>query len=47
MHGIVIKNDDLVIGTHGRSFYVMDNIGVLRQAQRETTERAGRAVRSG
>ena len=37
VHGIVIKNDDLVIGTHGRSFYVMDNIGVLRQAQRETT----------
>jgi len=36
VHGIVIKNDDLIIGTHGRSFYVMDNIGVLRQAQRET-----------
>ena len=40
VHGIVIKNDDLVIGTHGRSFYVMDNIGVLRQAQRETTNEA-------
>jgi photosystem II stability/assembly factor-like uncharacterized protein len=38
VHGIVIKNDDLVIGTHGRSFYVMDNIGVLRQAQRQTTD---------
>jgi photosystem II stability/assembly factor-like uncharacterized protein len=37
VHGIEIKNDDLVIGTHGRSFYVMDNIGVLRQARRETT----------
>ncbi len=37
VHGIQIKNDDLVVGTHGRSFYVMDNIGVLRQAQRETT----------
>ena len=24
----------------GRSFYVMDNIGVLRQAQRETTNEA-------
>ena len=32
-----VKNDDLVIGTHGRSFYVMDNIGVLRQIGRETT----------
>jgi photosystem II stability/assembly factor-like uncharacterized protein len=37
VHGIEVKNDDLVIGTHGRSFYVMDNIGVLRQARRDTT----------
>jgi photosystem II stability/assembly factor-like uncharacterized protein len=37
VHGIAIKNNDLVIGTHGRSFYIMDNIGVLRQANRETT----------
>ncbi len=32
VHGIEIRNDDLVIATHGRGFYVMDNIGVLRQA---------------
>ncbi|HXW04912.1 MAG TPA: hypothetical protein VD833_06765 [Vicinamibacterales bacterium] len=37
VHGIQIKDDDLVIGTHGRSFYVMENIGVLRQVTRETT----------
>ena len=37
VHGIQIKNDDLVVGTHGRSFYIMDNIAVLRQATRETT----------
>jgi photosystem II stability/assembly factor-like uncharacterized protein len=37
VHGIEIKNDDLVIGTHGRSFYILDNIGVLRQLTRETT----------
>lgn len=37
VHGIAIKNEDLIIGTHGRSFYVMDNIGLLRQARRETT----------
>ena len=37
VHGIQIKGDDLVIGTHGRSFYVMDNISVLRQLTRETT----------
>ena len=40
MHGIEVKNDDLVIGTHGRSFYIMDNIGVLRQIGRETTNEA-------
>ena len=37
VHGIQIKGDDLVIGTHGRSFYVMDNISVLRQLTRDTT----------
>jgi hypothetical protein len=26
-----------VIGTHGRSFYIMPNIGILRQVARETT----------
>jgi photosystem II stability/assembly factor-like uncharacterized protein len=40
VHGIQVKNDDLVIGTHGRSFYVMQNIGVLRQATREMTNEA-------
>lgn len=28
---LVIKDDDLVIGTHGRSFWIMDNITALRQ----------------
>jgi photosystem II stability/assembly factor-like uncharacterized protein len=37
VHGIQIKNDDVVLATHGRSFYVMNNIGVLRQIGRETT----------
>ena len=37
VHGIQVKNDDLVIGTHGRSFYVMPNIGILRQVSREMT----------
>jgi hypothetical protein len=40
VHGIVVKGDDLVIGTHGRSFYVMENISVLRQITRETTNDA-------
>ena len=37
VHGIEVRNDDLLIGTHGRSFYSLDNIGVLRQISRETT----------
>ena len=28
---LVIKDDDLVIGTHGRSFWILDNISSLRQ----------------
>ena len=40
MHGIVSEERDLVIGTHGRGFYVLDNIGVLRQATPELTSNA-------
>lgn len=31
VHDIAIKENDLVIATHGRSFYVLQNISVLRQ----------------
>lgn len=31
VHGIVSTGKDLVIGTHGRSFYVLDNAAILRQ----------------
>lgn len=31
VHDIAIKEGDVVLATHGRSFYVMDDIGVLRQ----------------
>jgi photosystem II stability/assembly factor-like uncharacterized protein len=31
VHDMVIKDDDLAIATHGRSFYVMDNITPLRE----------------
>jgi photosystem II stability/assembly factor-like uncharacterized protein len=30
---LVIKDDDIVVGTHGRSFWMLDNITVLRQMQ--------------
>ena len=31
VHGIVSTENDLVIGTHGRSFYILDNAAMLRQ----------------
>jgi len=31
VHDLVIKDNDLVIATHGRAFYVMDNITPLRE----------------
>jgi hypothetical protein len=37
VHGIQVKDNDLVIGTHGRSFYILDNISVLRQANAAMT----------
>lgn len=37
VHGIVVEENDLVIGTHGRAFYVLPNIGVLRQLTPEVT----------
>jgi len=40
VHGIQVKDNDLVIGTHGRSFYVLDNISVLRQATAAMTNEA-------
>ena len=31
MRDIVVHNDDLVVGTHGRSFWILDNLTPLRQ----------------
>ena len=31
VHGLVSTEQDLVIGTHGRSFYILDNAAILRQ----------------
>jgi len=38
VHDIAVEERDLVIATHGRGFYVMDNISPLRQGGIETTE---------
>jgi hypothetical protein len=40
VHGIVSEERDLVIGTHGRGFYILDDINVLRQAAGDITARA-------
>ena len=31
VHDLVIKNDDLVLATHGRSFWILDDVSPLRQ----------------
>ena len=33
VHDLVVRNDDLVIATHGRSFWILDNITPLREVQ--------------
>jgi hypothetical protein len=36
---LVIKDDDLVVGTHGRSFWILDDITSLRQLTTQMTQR--------
>ena len=31
VHDLVIKNDDLVVATHGRAFWILDDVSPLRQ----------------
>jgi photosystem II stability/assembly factor-like uncharacterized protein len=40
VHGIVVQGNDLVVGTHGRSFWVLDDIAALRQIGPEVTATA-------
>jgi len=35
---LVVKDDDLVVGTHGRSFYILDDITPLRQITAATAD---------
>jgi len=35
---LVIKDDDLVVGTHGRSFWILDDITPLRQVDAKTAD---------
>jgi photosystem II stability/assembly factor-like uncharacterized protein len=35
IHDLVVKNDDLVVATHGRSFWILDDLTPLRQFSKE------------
>src|SRR6266571_4813707 len=41
IHDLVVKDDDLVAATHGRSFWILDDISPLRQLSDEVREAAG------
>ena len=37
IHDLVVKNDDLVVATHGRSFWILDDLNPLRQLAQAAT----------
>jgi photosystem II stability/assembly factor-like uncharacterized protein len=40
IHDLVVKGDDLAIATHGRSFWILDNIAPLREVARASAAKA-------
>ncbi len=38
VHDLVVKDDDLVVATHGRAFWVLDNLTPLRQANAQLAQ---------
>jgi hypothetical protein len=38
IHDLVVKDDDLVVATHGRSFWVLDDITPLRQLETQSPQ---------
>lgn len=40
VHGLAVEENDLVIGTHGRAFWILDDIAALRQMSPDLTTRA-------
>src|SRR6202030_3089386 len=38
IHDLVVKDDDLVVATHGRSFWVLDDLTPVRQAKEQSTQ---------
>jgi photosystem II stability/assembly factor-like uncharacterized protein len=39
IHDLVVKNDDLVVATHGRAFWILDDVSPLRQYSDEIAKR--------
>ncbi|HYL83973.1 MAG TPA: glycosyl hydrolase [Candidatus Angelobacter sp.] len=37
IHDLTVKNDDLLVATHGRAFWILDDISPLRQMSASTT----------
>ena len=37
IHDLTVKNDDLVVATHGRSFWILDDLSPLRQFRDDVT----------
>jgi hypothetical protein len=42
IHDLVITQGDLIVGTHGRSFWILDDISPLRQIARDASEAEAR-----
>ena len=40
IHDLVVKGDDLVVATHGRSFWILDNLTPLRQINPQSAQQA-------
>jgi hypothetical protein len=40
IHDLIIKNDDLVVATHGRSFWILDDLSPVRQFSDEIANKA-------
>jgi photosystem II stability/assembly factor-like uncharacterized protein len=38
IHDLVVKDDDLVVATHGRSFWVLDDVSPLRQLNKQSLQ---------
>ncbi len=38
IHDLVVKNDDLIVATHGRSFWILDDITPLRQTSTQRND---------